>query len=148
MTPAGGGRHTTSGHSRRGVPHDGSWSRLALPRSACETVSMFLAHTASLYPDDLCMMVLDHAGWHRTAHLRIPASFRLLWLLPYSPERNPTEHIWDHLGEHGLRTAACATLDAVKQTICDGLPALSRTPALVTSMRLSDWVNTIPLTSN
>jgi len=129
-------------------PHDGSWSRLALPRSAYETMSMFLAHSASLYPDDLCMMVLDHAGWYRTAHLRIPGSFRLLWLPPYTPERNSTAHVWDHLGEHGLRTIACATLDAVEQTVCDGPPALSRTSALVKSLRLIDRINTISLTYN
>ena len=129
-------------------PHDGSLSSLVMPWSDYETMSIFLAHTASLYPHDLCIMVLDQAGWHRTAHLRIPASIRLLWLPPYSPELNPAEHIWDHLEENWLRNTAFATLDAVEQTVCDGLRALTRNPALVKSMTLFDWINTIPLTYN
>ena len=129
-------------------PHDGSLSTLVLPWSDSETMSIFLAHTASVYPDDVCVMLLDQAGWHRTLSLRIPASIRLVWLPPYSPELNPAEHLWDHLEENWLRNTAFPSLNAVEQTVCDGLRYLCQHADIVKSMTLFDWINTIPLTYN
>ena len=129
-------------------PHDGSLASLVLPWSDSETMSIFLAHTAALYADDLCVMLLDQAGWHRTVKLRVPRNIRLLWLPPYSPELNPAEHIWDHLEENWLRNTAFPSLNAVEDTVCAGLRYLGQHTDIVKSMTLFDWINTIPLTYN
>lgn len=129
-------------------PHDGSLSSLVLPCSDSETMSIFLAHTATVYPDDVCLMILDQAGWHRTTNLRIPHNIRLVWLPPYSPELNPAEHLWDHLEENWLRNTAFPSLDAVEQTVCDGLRYLAQNAETVRSMTFFNWLNTIPLTYN
>lgn len=110
-------------------------------------MSIFLAHTARVYPNDLCVMLLDQAGWHRSANLRIPPSIRLLWLPP-SPELNPAEHLWKYLKEHWLGNTAFPSLTAVERTVCAGLHSLHSHPDLVKSMTLFDWINTIPLTYN
>ena len=44
-------------------------------------------------------MFLDQAGWHKAKDLYIPHNIRLVSIPAYSPELNPTEHIWDELRE-------------------------------------------------
>ncbi len=40
------------------------------------------------------VLLLDGAGWHTSAHLRVPEHLHLLVLPPYSPELQPCEHLW------------------------------------------------------
>jgi hypothetical protein len=129
-------------------PQDGSLASLVLPWSDSETMSIFLAHTAHMYPHDCCVMLLDRAGWHRSGQLRVPPRMHLVWLPPYSPELNPSEHLWDYLEKNWLRNTAFPSLDAVEQTVCAGLRYLGQHADIVKSMTLFDWINTIPLTYN
>jgi transposase len=45
-------------------------------------------------------MVIDRLGAHRSAAKRLlvtyPARLAFEWLWPYSPDLNPTEHVWGH----------------------------------------------------
>jgi transposase len=45
-------------------------------------------------PTKQIVLVLDRAGWHSTQRLRVPDHVHLLFLPPYSPELQPTEHLW------------------------------------------------------
>ena len=42
----------------------------------------------------IIVLVLDNAGWHGAANLKIPDGIRLIYLPPYSPELQPAETIW------------------------------------------------------
>ena len=78
-------------------PKDGRLASLVMPWVDSEVMSVFLSHTAHEFPDDLCVMPFDGAGWHRAQVLRVLENILLIPLLPYSPELNPVEHIWDYL---------------------------------------------------
>jgi transposase len=39
----------------------------------------------------IILLVLDNAGWHGAAGLKIPDGIRLVFLPPYSPELQPAE---------------------------------------------------------
>ena len=39
----------------------------------------------------IILLVLDNAGWHGPANLKIPDGVRLIYLPPYSPELQPAE---------------------------------------------------------
>jgi len=45
-------------------------------------------------PTKQIILVLDRAGWHTSARLRVPEHVHLLFLPPYSPELQPAEHLW------------------------------------------------------
>lgn len=45
-------------------------------------------------PEKEVVLLLDGAGWHTSAHLRVPEHLHLLVLPPYSPELQPCEHLW------------------------------------------------------
>jgi hypothetical protein len=129
-------------------PQDGQLSSLVLPWVDAQTMSIFLAQTAADFPGDYCVMLLDGAGWHRAAALRVPSRLRLLPLPPYSPELNPVEHVWKHLREHYFGNRVFPSLDAVVDQLCAGLRDLDRHPEVVKSTTNFDWINTLCMTSN
>jgi len=61
--------------------------------------------------DDLAIIVLDNAGWHRAKALTIPPNLLLLPLPSYSPELNPTERLWLWLRSHHLANRTYADYD-------------------------------------
>ena len=67
-------------------------------------MSMFLEEIATRHPDDLILMLMDQASWHKAQELKIPQNMRLVWLPAYSPQCNPVEHIGMKYARSGLRT--------------------------------------------
>jgi len=124
-------------------PFDGRLASLILPWSNTDTMSIFLRHTAQTFTGEFCIMLLDGAGWHHANALEIPENMALLFLPPYSPELNPVEHIWSHLRDYYFKNRTFTDLDAVEETLMDGLVHLVNTPELVKSMALFSWLKTL-----
>ncbi len=62
----------------------------------------------------IILLVLDNAGWHGPANLKIPDGIRLIYLPPYSPELQPAETLWALVDEPivNKHIATIAELDA------------------------------------
>ncbi|MBS0230888.1 MAG: transposase [Proteobacteria bacterium] len=73
---------------------------------------------------------------------------RLLFLPPYSPELNPTEHLWNALREDCFANIVFADLNAVEATLEQGLPELESNPNRVQSMTGFNWITSICLIAN
>jgi hypothetical protein len=129
-------------------PWRGQLSSLIMPWVDAETMSIFLAHVGAAQGAACGVMLLDGAGWHRAHALRVPPNLRLLFLPPYSPELNPVEHVWEWLRENAMRNHAFSDLDAVEDSLSDGLKRLAAQPETLRSMTYFDWLNTLSLTSN
>lgn len=129
-------------------PADGQLCSLVLPWVDAQAMSLFLAHTAQQFPREHCLMLLDGAGWHTAAAVKIPPTIHLLRLPAYSPELNPVEHIWDHLRENYLGNRTFACLEAVVKQLCVGLRNLHQQPHLVQSMTSFGWIKTLSLMLN
>ena len=129
-------------------PFDGRLCSLVLPWVDTEAMSLFLAHTAASFARDHCLMLFDGAGWHTAHALKVPPNLTLLRLPPYSPELNPTEHIWDHLRENYIGNRVFSSLNRVIDQLCVGLRDLHHQPKLVQSLTCFDWLNTLPLMLN
>lgn len=128
-------------------PRDGRCASLVLPWVDADTMSLFLAHTAAEFPSDVCVVVLDGAGWHRANELTIPPSMRLVFLPPYSPELNPVEHLWDYLRAHHFGNDTFPTLDAVVDRLCVGIRDLMNHPDMVSSTTQFGWLKTLCMMS-
>ena len=129
-------------------PQDGHLASLIMPAVDTEIMSIFLAHTAQVFPGDFCLMFLDGAGWHQARELQVPPTIRLLPLPPYSPELNPVEGIWNHLRENHFANRALASLEEVENLLCHALRHLILHPELVRSMTNYPWLNPLCLTAN
>jgi len=63
-------------------------------------------------------MIMDSAGWHTTNKLKLPENITTLSLPPYSPELNPTEHIWDYIREQkGFNNYTFNSIDEVDKQL-------------------------------
>lgn len=86
------------------------------------------------------LLVLDGAGWHKARILPVPERLRLVYLPPYTPECNPTEHIWDEVREKGFANRFFATLDAVEVGLKTQLDLLAADAPRLTSLTCFPWI--------
>jgi transposase len=126
-------------------PHDGVLDSLVLPAVNAQIMSIFLAEVADRHADEYVVMVLDGAGWHQAKELDIPENMMLVRLPAYSPELNPTEHLWDEIREKWFPNLVFKTLDAVEDVLVDALRFLENAPGRITSLTGFDWIVSIPL---
>jgi transposase len=110
-----------------------------------ETMSMFLALVASRHADEFVLMVMDQAGWHIAAGLKIPSNMRLVFLPPYSPELNPAEHIWKTLRQNWFANTVFKDMRAVERTLCHGLRSLETDQERTQSFAGFSWITSIHL---
>lgn len=121
-------------------PGDGGMVSLVLPETNASMMSLFLEEVARRYPDEYILMFMDQAGWHRSGELRIPPRMRLSWLPPYSPECNPSEHIWEEIREKWFGNTVFQSLEDVEILLADSLSALENAPSRVQSLTGFEWV--------
>lgn len=120
---------------RRGKLAWGTWKK-------CNTASMslFLLDLLVAWPDHRLLLVLDGAGWHKARALPLPERLRLLHLPPYTPECNPTEHIWDEVREKAFANRFFATLDAVEVGLRTELELLAADRERLGSLTCFPWI--------
>lgn len=108
----------------------------------CNTASMslFLLDVLAAWPDRRVLLVLDGAGWHKARILPVPERLRLVYLPPYTPECNPTEHIWDEVREKGFANRFFATLDAVEVGLKTQLDLLAADAPRLISLTCFPWI--------
>ena len=59
--------------------------------------------------------------------LTVPKNMRLAYLPPYSPELNPASNIlWDCIRENWFSNKTFKSIDAVEDTLVEGLVALEK----------------------
>jgi hypothetical protein len=91
-------------------------------------------------PHAHAVVVLDGAGYHGKAALRLPENITLLPLPPYSPELNPIENVWQFLRQNFLANRVFDDYDAILDACCDAWNALSNTPGRLASITNRQWV--------
>jgi transposase len=107
-------------------------------------MNVFLAEVARRHSNKYILMFLDQASWHRAKDLEIPQNIRLVSLPPYSPELNPTEHVWDELREKYFHNLTFDNMDAVEDRLVVGLRELEDDKDLIQSATGFHWIVSIP----
>ncbi len=111
---------------------------LVLPYSNTVCMNLFLEELSKNYPDDIIILVLDGASWHRSKALIVPESIQLFYLPPATPEMNPIEQLWSWVRRHGFRNEIFQTLDKVVDRLCDTICSLSF--STVKSITARQWI--------
>jgi transposase len=112
----------------------GRLTALILPRANTEMMNLFLEQLAQDFQDYFILLLVDQAGWHRAKGLQVPENIRLLPQPAYSPELNPTEHLWEELREKALPNCSFPSLDLLIDQLCEGLKELAADEQRVRSM--------------
>jgi putative transposase len=122
------------------APIDGELFSLVLPYSNTECFNLFINKLSNEYPDKHILLVADNASWHRAKNLEIPNNIEIFPLLPYTPELNPIEMLWDELREKNFKNELFKTLSAVIDRLCDGLVNLADNKEKIKSITGWDWI--------
>jgi transposase len=129
-------------------PIDGEMVSLVLPYANTDCMNIFLEEVSERYPNDQILMIADGAAWHKSKTLKIPANMEMFSLLPYSPELNPVENLWDEIREKGFRNEVFNTMKAVENRLCDTLANLEKDKNRVKSITDWDWIVNIKSNAN
>jgi hypothetical protein len=89
-------------------------------------------------PTKQIVLVLDRAGWHASARLRVPDHVHLLLLPPYSAERQPAEQLWP-LPNTPLVNRHCESSEDLEEAQLAHCAALQRQPERIRSTTLFHW---------
>jgi transposase len=123
-------------------PVDGRMVSLVLPWANTQAMSVFLDEVSRTFANDLVLLYMDQAGWHKSRGLEIPGNIRIEFVPPYSPELNPVEHIWDELREKWFKNRCFADLEQVEEQLCEGLKDLEDNPDRVAGITGFPWILT------
>lgn len=85
-------------------------------------------------PTRQILLVLDRAGWHASARLRVPDHVHLCLLPPYTPELQPAERLWV-FSNTSLVNVHPADLDALDEAQLARCAALQTDPTLVATIQ-------------
>jgi hypothetical protein len=121
-------------------PFDGTMDSLVLPWASSKIMQIYLDEISRRHSGKFILMFLDQAGWHREGELKAPENIRLAPLPSYSPELNPTEHIFDELREKFFHNLAFNSMKAVEDRLVDGLHELENNKSLVQSTTGFSWI--------
>ena len=86
----------------------------------------------------IILLVLDNAGWHGPANLKIPDGVRLIYLPPYSPELQPAETLWA-LVDEPIVNQHIATITDLDEKIAAQCIALSEQREQIQSRTGFHW---------
>jgi transposase len=89
-------------------------------------------------PTKQIVLVLDGTGWHASKQLTIPAGVQLVFLPPYSPERQPAERFWT-LTHAAIVNRLFATLDELEEAQGQRCVSLQANPDLIRRHTLFAW---------
>lgn len=120
---------------------DGELFSLVMPYANTDCMNVFMEELSAAYPQDEILMLLDNAAWHRSNTMIIPANISLYPLLPYTPELNPIEMVWDEIREKGFRNEIFKNLEAVVDRLCETIKILSNDPQRLSSITQRQWLN-------
>jgi transposase len=122
-------------------PESGQTSWLLLPTVNVEAFSQALAifaQEAGVGPDKQIVLLLDGAGWHKSAKLLVPEGIHLLFLPPYSPELQPAERLWP-LSNEPLANRSFTSLDGLEQVQAERCRYLQAHPELIRAQTCFHW---------
>jgi len=124
-------------------PWDGCLDFMAAETMNTDTMSRVLGHVRDAHAHEFLVMVVDGASSHKSQDLEIPQHMAVIRLPPYSPERNPAEHIWNLLRRDSFANRVLDTLDAATQHAERGLTELAANPSAIRQLTSWPWSSAI-----
>ena len=119
-------------------PSTGDSFFLVMPNCNTDSMNVYMKHLSNEFRQDLILLIMDKASWHRSKSMNIPENIRIMHIPPYTPEMNPIEQIWKELRKLGFRNELFNTLELVVDRLCDTINSLPK--STVKSITARDWI--------
>jgi transposase len=115
-------------------PENGSITAMVCDHANTEMMNVFLGEVADEYPQNLVIMQVDGAAWHKSKDLVIPENIHFIIQPPYSPELNSVEHLWDEIREKYFHNLLFESIKAVEETLDTAFRQLQEVPEKIKRM--------------
>ena len=123
-------------------PSRGIAAGLVMPHANAEAFDKHLALISkAVAPGAHAILIIDGAGYHGAAEIKIPANITPVRLPPYSPELNAAENIWAWIRANNLANTVFDTWDDILEACCQAWNAFAGNASLVTSLTSRDWAH-------
>ncbi len=101
-------------------PTRGKGAALALPFADTEAMQLHIDEISRHVARSAhAVLLMDRAGWHTTAKLKIPKNITPIFLPSRAPELNPVENIWQFMRANWLSNRVFETYEAIIDAACD-----------------------------
>ena len=87
-----------------------------------------------------CWSATAPAGNRRGGQLHVPENITLLRLLPYAPELNPMENVWEYRRGNQLSMTVWRTYTAIVDARCHAWNTPMKDAERITSITTRPWV--------
>lgn len=123
-------------------PKKGEGIALVLPWCNTEAMNAHLAAiSTAVDPGAHAVLILDQAGWHMAAKLRVPENITILPLPPKAPELNPVENVWQFMRDNWLSNRIFESYDQIVDLCCHAWNRLREQPWRIMSIGRRDWAH-------
>ncbi|WP_310619047.1 IS630 family transposase [Flexibacterium corallicola] len=124
-------------------PAHGKGAALVLPKANTNSMQLHLKEISRTVAKGAHAVVLmDQAGWHTTAKLKLPDNITILLLPPRSPELNPVENVWQYLRQNWLSNRTFQDYQEIVDAACSAWNKLIQQPHTITSIGRRNWAHT------
>jgi transposase len=122
-------------------PISGETYSFLSPLCNTEAMNELLRGFSKQYEQDQIVLIVDGAGWHKSKDLVVPPNISISMLPPYSPQLNPTEHIWDYIREQKkFNNYIFDSLDALEDHLFEVLKNLKDEKQCISSLCTFHWM--------
>ena len=113
--------------------------RLLIETNGCNSdfFQVFMDELSATDSEELMLILLDNASFHKTKKLKIPDNIALIYIPPYSPELNPAEKIWQRL-KRAFTNMPFTTMEGVRNFLTEQTNLLSED--IVISTCAYEWI--------
>jgi len=94
-------------------PIDGDSFFMVLDKSNTENMSLFMTELSKKFPNDLILLVMDRASWHKAHVLKSHTNIWRFFIPPRTPQMNPIEVVWREIRKLGFKNKAFSSIDEV-----------------------------------
>ena len=116
-----------------------------LPRADAEAMTKHLAEIGrTVAAGAHALVVMDGAGYHTAASLKVPDNLTLLRLPPYSPELNPVENVWEYLRKNKLAIRVFDGYAHILDVCCEAWNFFANDAERIRSVTTRAWAQVKP----
>jgi transposase len=121
-------------------PARGKGAALLLPKANAHAMQAHLDEISRHVARNAhAALLMDRAGWHTTAKLKVPKNITIVLLPSRSPELNPMENVWQYLRQNWLSNRVFESYDDIIEAGCCAWNRLIAQPDTITSIGSRNW---------
>ena len=123
-------------------PARGTGAALMMPLANTHAMQVHLHEIArAVAPGAHAALLMDRAGWHITAALKMPNNITPILLPSRAPELNPVENVWQYLRQTHLSNRVFHDHDAIIDAGCQAWNRLIERPSRIMSIGMRQWAH-------